>query len=267
MDKTDLGDRMKQYEAQETERKFLPMLPIYARIDGRCFSTFTRGMERPYDIKLSHLMINVTKALIKETNALIGYTQSDEISLCWYNDDYKSELFFNGKIFKITSALSAIASVHFLKGAMELWPEKCQRNLPTFDARAIQLPNVDECANMFLWREIDATKNAISMAARSFYSHKKLFKKNSSRMQEMLFEKGVNFNDYPPFFKRGTFVRKINVSKKLSKEELDVIPEDKRPIGPVIRSEVHPICMPPFSKVVNRVDVIFNKENPVTETK
>lgn len=41
------GDRMKTYESIETGRKFIPLLPVYARIDGRCFSKFTRDMDRP----------------------------------------------------------------------------------------------------------------------------------------------------------------------------------------------------------------------------
>ena len=53
MSKDDFGDRMKRYEAAETERDFMPLLPIYARIDGRCFSSFTRGLERPFDLRIT----------------------------------------------------------------------------------------------------------------------------------------------------------------------------------------------------------------------
>lgn len=35
---------------------------------------------------------------------------------------------------------------------------------------------------------------------------RRLQDKSSSQMQELLFQKGVNWNDYPAFFKRGTFV-------------------------------------------------------------
>lgn len=37
MDKTALGDRMKEYEVVESGRHFMPLLPVYARIDGRAF--------------------------------------------------------------------------------------------------------------------------------------------------------------------------------------------------------------------------------------
>lgn len=46
------------------------------------------------------------------------------------------------------------------------------------------------------------------MAAQSLYSHKQLNKKSTSEMQDMMHEKGVNWNDYPARFKRGGFVCK-----------------------------------------------------------
>lgn len=69
-----LGDRMKAYEARESERRFLPMLPVYARIDGRNFSSFTHGMERPFDRRMTEAMLLTTEALVEETHARIGYT-------------------------------------------------------------------------------------------------------------------------------------------------------------------------------------------------
>lgn len=82
-----LGDRMKGYEATETDRRFVPLRPIYARIDGRSFSRFTQGMTRPFNHKMSHAMIETTKYLVEHTHATVGYTQSDEISLVWLNTE------------------------------------------------------------------------------------------------------------------------------------------------------------------------------------
>ena len=53
----DMGDRLKEYERAETGRKFIPMIPIYARIDGRSFSKFTKGMKRPFDEDMSWIMV------------------------------------------------------------------------------------------------------------------------------------------------------------------------------------------------------------------
>ena len=74
------GDRMKMYEGIEAQRAFMPGLPICVRIDGRAFHTFTSGMKRPYDKAMADAMIDTMKYLVEQTNACIGYTQSDEIT-------------------------------------------------------------------------------------------------------------------------------------------------------------------------------------------
>ncbi len=167
------GDRMKRYEKAESGRRFMPLLPVYARLDGRSFSKFTKGFGRPFDKRMTSVMIDTAKYLVNETHALIGYTQSDEISLVWYSDSIDSQIFFDGKIQKMVSVLASLATVMF--------NECCQMNSlqnaavsmrPIFDCRVFQLQNKMEATNALLWREQDATKNAISMAARSMFGHK-----------------------------------------------------------------------------------------------
>ena len=65
----DLGDRMKLYEGMEAGRRLMPRLPCVARIDGRSFSTFARDLAKPYDPRLSRLMIETTRHLVRESNA------------------------------------------------------------------------------------------------------------------------------------------------------------------------------------------------------
>jgi tRNA(His) 5'-end guanylyltransferase len=84
------GDRMKDYKYQEAGRRFLPLLPVCARLDGKGFSKFTKGLQRPYDTRLVEFMCQTTAYLVQEAQACIGYTQSDETSLAWYSDEYKS---------------------------------------------------------------------------------------------------------------------------------------------------------------------------------
>ncbi len=265
----DLGDRMKSlYETPETSRRFLPTLPVYARIDGRSFSKFTRGMVRPYDERMSNAMVETTCVLVEETHALIGYTQSDEISLVWQAPDIKSGIFFDGKIMKMASVLAGLATAAFHSVLIDHFPgewAKLAAKLPHFDCRVVSLPSQVEAANMLLWRNIDATKNAVSMAAHHHFSHKSLMGMGRADMQERLFqEAGVNFNDYPEFFKRGTFVRRVTVERAFTDEELAAIPEKHRPAPDtmVTRSEVRTFPMPVFSKVMNRVGVIFDDEDP-----
>ncbi len=84
-------------------------------------------------------------------------------------------------------------------------------------------------------RERDATKNAISMAARALFSYQTLHEKTGDEMQEMMFGEGVNFNDYPAPFKRGTFVLRRTVMRELEPETLAKIPPAHRPQGPIER--------------------------------
>jgi tRNA(His) 5'-end guanylyltransferase len=80
--------------------------------------------------------------------------------------------------------------------------------LAEFDARIFTIPCDYEVENYFIWRQKDATKNSISSVALSLYSHNELEGKNGDQKQEMIFQKGINWNDYAPKLKRGRFIQK-----------------------------------------------------------
>lgn len=265
MSKDALGDRMKEYESFETARRFLPGLPIYARIDGRGFSKFTRDMERPFDPCMSQSMIETTKTLVKETHATLGFVQSDEISLVWIPGP-NGISWFDGKIMKMSSVLAGLATASFIENVMQYFPNWMQLvlRLPHFDCRVISMPSETEAAGMILWRSLDASKNSLSMAASHYYSHKELQNKSGSDKHEMLHAKGVNWNSYPAFFKRGTFVRRVNVERKFSELELNLIPEKHRPspTDVVIRSEIQEFDLPPLNRVQNLTDALFRGAEP-----
>lgn len=156
MDKTTIGDRMKAYEAA-TETRIIPRLPVMVRLDGRSFSKFTKGMERPFDANFREAMIEVTKYLVEQTHSKIGYTQSDEISLVLYTENLKSgSIFFDGRVQKIASNLASMASVKFLLEMQKRFPEKVDgtKTLPSFDARVFPVPSKTEATNCILWRDI-----------------------------------------------------------------------------------------------------------------
>lgn len=262
----DLGDRMKLYEGAEAGRRLMPLLPVLARIDGRSFHSFTRGMARPFDATFSGAMLDTTIALVRETGACMGYTQSDEITLAWHSESNKSQIWFDGRVAKMTSQLAAQASVIFYRLVAERMPKYADR-VPTFDARVWSVPNRAEGANVFLWREWDATKNSLSMAASAYYSAKRLHGVNGSQKHDLLTAAGVNWNDYPAIFKRGSYVQRRTESIPFSAEELDRLPPKhearKNPALVVERSVVRVLDMPPLGTVANRGDVIFDGATPV----
>ena len=259
------GDRIKLYELQEAGRRLLPLLPVSTRIDGKGFSKFTQGLQRPYDTRLVELMCQTTAYLVQETQACIGYTQSDEISLIWYSDEYKSQIFFDRRVQKMVSVIASMTTAFFNAHLTEHLPEKAEE-LALFDCRIWQIPTREEAANTVLWRVFDATKNSISMAARHYYPHELLHKKTGDEMQEMLWQQGVNWSEYPNFFRRGTFIQKRTITRAFTVEEIEHLPAKhearKNPALTVERSGVQRLDMPPFAKVTNRVDVIFSGAEP-----
>lgn len=260
-----LGDRMKEFEMIEAGRRLMPGLPIMVRLDGRSFHTFTKGMPRPFHEPMSRAMIETAKFLVEETHACFAYTQSDEITLAYWSNDPKSMVLFDGRVQKLTSVLAGLATAKFNQEVGKRMPEKAHL-LPVFDARVFNMPSLAEMAECVLFRALDCTKNSITMAASAYYSHKELHGKSSSAKHEMLHLKGVNWAHYPPFFKDGTFLRRERIFKELTEEELRRIPEKHRPSGPVERSVVQEVVMPPFAKLANPVEFLFHGAPPVART-
>ena len=107
------------------------------------------------------------------------------------------------------------------------------------------------------------------MAAQSVYSSKQLHKKSSQQIHEMLHEKGINWDKYPTYFKRGTYIQKKKVLRPYTPNELVILPEkhDARanPDLMVERTDFIKVEMPPLSKVTNKTGVLFFGEDPITE--
>lgn len=267
MSKKSLAERMKLYESAETGRRTLPLLPVLARLDGRGFSKFTKGLQRPFDPRLSQLMIDTTRFLVEQSDARVGYTQSDEITLLWHADSTKQAIFFDGRIQKIVSTLASLATLRFNRALTStLGPEYAER-LPVFDCRVWTVPNRSEAVNAFVHREHDATKNSISMAARAHFSHQKVMGLSGSKMQELLHSQGVNWNDYPSFFKRGTYIQRRTAKRTFSSEEIEALPPKhaarRTPNHEYSRTETLALELPPLAKVSNRVEVLFDGAQPL----
>jgi tRNA(His) 5'-end guanylyltransferase len=227
----EFGNRMKSYEAM-TEIRLMSYLPTFARVDGRSFHSFTKGMRRPYDDRMAASMIDTAKSLAIETEASMAYTQSDEISILL--TDFATEntdAWFDGNIQKISSVASSILTAEFnrLRWARMIAIDGMRRELDDpevtisefsfrwssqkqtayFDCRAFTIPDRTEVMNYFRWRQQDCIRNSVSMVAQSNFSHKELHGKNQSDMHEMLHQIGVNWTtDYTDGQKNGRIIMK-----------------------------------------------------------
>ena len=223
MNKDSLGDRMKDFYENRSKTYLTRKVPVILRLDGKSFHTFTKGFVRPYDEVFHECMEYTTRKLCEQIQGCkIGYTQSDEITLLLTDTDtINTDCWFGYSVQKMCSVAASIATLSFNQRLYEIFEyydkdsfedaesaisvEKLQDKLfkATFDCRCFNIPP-DEVINCFIWRQQDATRNAIQMLGQCYFSHKELDCKSCSDIQDMLFsEKAVNFNDMPTAFKRG----------------------------------------------------------------
>jgi tRNA(His) 5'-end guanylyltransferase len=271
-----LGDRMKAYEKTYTNQQALPLIPTIARLDGKSFHTWTKGLDRPFDDDFIWIMQLTARALVEQTNAILGYTQSDEITLIYYTEDPKSQIFFDGKLHKMTSVLASMCTAIFNeevvhKGeAAHVHPRLykfAHKPLAMFDCRVFQVPTKEEAVNCLIWREQDAVRNSIQALGQAHFSHKQLHEKNQNDIQEMLWqERTINWSNLPMVKKRGSYFRRILIRRPFTPDEIDKLPQKhearKNPSLIVERHEVRQTALPILTKISNRIEVVFSGAEP-----
>lgn len=227
-EKNTLSIRMKEFYENRAKTQLIRRMPVAIRIDGRAFHTFTKNFQKPFDEIFMKSMQETMKYLCENIQGcVLGYTQSDEITLILTDyKKYTSDAFFNYEVQKVCSIAASMATMAFnkafVKNVSEIYKnrykdkDKClmpydlyntyQNAIDKgamFDARCFNIPK-EEVTNLLYWRQQDASKNSVSMAASAYFSHNELQEKTTSERQEMLFSKGINWNDYPTTCKRGS---------------------------------------------------------------
>jgi len=240
----ELGDRMKKNYENRT-RILLPRRTYtLIRVDGKAFHTYTRGCDRPFDAGLMADMDATAEYLCKNIQgAKCAFVQSDEISVLMTDfDTLTTDAWFDGNIQKIVSVAASMATAKFnqlrtmrvLEGYEDgrrfksdyLDQENLKVNpfkLAEFDARTFTIPSDVEVENYFIWRQQDTVRNSISSVAQTLYSSKELNGKNMSVQQDMIHEKGQNWNDFTPQQKRGRFVSKQPMELETEYIDLDKV--------------------------------------------
>lgn len=204
-----LGDRMKQYEKQALFQALAPhTCPVLLRIDGKCFHTYTRGME-PFSKSIHNAMVEASLYLVEESGACHAYTQSDEASFVYFAKSYEEVIWFNGVSQKMASVGASVFTWAFNRAMQRQGIYASKPAL--FDARMFQVPSLAEGWNALLWREQDAIKNSVSMLAHKHFSNKSLHGVKTDARIAMLREVGSPWEDLPDHFQRGTHMKKDRV--------------------------------------------------------
>lgn len=266
--KDELGDRMKSYEGAQAKLRLDPALPMVARLDGRGFSKFTRGFVKPFDDTLTRAMDQATKALVDETYANIGYTQSDEITLIWDTPEENGQRFFDDRIQKLCSVLASKCTIEFAFAMMEQLQARndfrVQVRKPHFDCRIWNVPDHSEAANTLLWRSQDARRNGITVFCQQHASHKALQGQDQRQMLESAYGNGApDINEACTSGELfGRYFKRVTRERELSEEVRRNIPESKRPAPgeTFMRSAVEQIDIDYFGHVGDqeaRIAAIF----------
>ena len=200
----DIGDRFKRYESV-SDYTLPRRLPMVIRVDGRAFHGLK--LAKPFDTEFHARMQAAAMALCQGIQgAVLAYFQSDEISIIARDDmESTTQPWVDKRLNKLLSLSAATATAAFNGGS-----GYGQRQ---FDSRAFVVPDLNEVTNYLIWRQQDATRNSISMAAQAQFSHKSLHGVDSRGMIDRLREVGKPWEETPTHFKRGTILRPVKVTK------------------------------------------------------
>lgn len=227
----ELGKRMKEFYENVPKTRLVRRMPVAIRIDGKAFHTFTKGFAKPFDEVLIKAMQNTMKYLCENIQGcVLGYHQSDEITLILI--DYKkltSSAWFDYEVQKMCSIAASMATMAFNRFfaeevkhydysitreqngdlTKEMYDQyavytKALAKGAMFDARCFNIPK-EEVTNLIYWRQLDAARNSVQMVGQANFSHKELQNKSCNEIQDMLMiQKGINWNDFPTYQKRGS---------------------------------------------------------------
>ena len=240
MDKTSLGDRMKNNYENVNRFYLTRRMPVIIRVDMRAGHTFTKGMKKPFDDIFVKTMQDTMKYLCENIQGcVLGYTQSDEISLVLTDyAELTTDAWFGNNLQKMCSVSASMATLAFNKffsGRVQefmydccdefgddVLPEKQNDyelahnvyfkkfNAAMFDSRVFTIPKEEVC-NYLIWRQQDATRNSIQSVGQANFSQKELHGKSCSDIQDMLMtQKSINWNDCATTLKRGSCCIKVD---------------------------------------------------------
>jgi len=202
MDFDTLDKQMRRFE-QSLDRNMLEGIYLVARLDGHGFTRLTKkewNLEKPFDVRFRDAMIETTKHLMDCGFRMIyGYTQSDEISMLFHLKDNT----FGRKERKLVSILASEASVAF---------SMCTGKSAIFDNRLVPLPTAENVVDYFRWRQEDAHRNSLNShcywalrreGVSAEEAQKTMLGISNSKKNEILFQRGINYDDLPLWQKRG----------------------------------------------------------------
>ncbi|CCH40937.1 tRNA(His) guanylyltransferase [Wickerhamomyces ciferrii] len=216
----------------EQDRILLPNTFIVIRIDGKSFHKFSKDYNfiKPNDLRALKLAnaaaINVKRSI---KDVILAFGESDEYSFILKPDTQ----LFNRRESKLISTFVSIFTGNYIALWSKFFPDSPLNlnNLPSFDCRAVAYPNLSILKDYILWRFVDTHIN--NLYNTTFWTlvekgglttqeaETRLKGTLASDKNEILFKEfGINYNEEPEIFKKGSLIYKdeilhIDVFKKI----------------------------------------------------
>jgi tRNA(His) 5'-end guanylyltransferase len=191
--------------------RLLPGAWVVLRVDGHGFSRLTQtGFTKPFDPRFHQCMVETSRALLEEFRGLYAYTESDEISVLMP----RGWALFGRELEKAVSIAAGVASAAFTMAC---------GTAAAFDGRAWLGADEGAVIDYFRWRQADATRCALNgwcywtlrqegqSVARATAA---LIGQSRATKNELLFQRGINFNDLPAWQRRGTGLYRETYTKE-----------------------------------------------------
>lgn len=205
----------------EADDRLLPNAWIVVRIDGKGFHKFSDNHKfaKPNEKAALDLMNKCAVNVMTEFNEiLLSYGQSDEYSFVFRPD---TGVYSRRRDKIVTNIVSLFASSYVFHWT-EYFPDKKLIYPPSFDGRSVLYPSIKNMRDYLSWRQADCHINNLyntvfwtlvqkgGMTTNA--AQEKLKGTLSGEKNEILFSQfGINYNNEPAQFKKGTTIIKKKV--------------------------------------------------------
>lgn len=217
----------------EFEDKILPNCWIVVRIDGKSFHKFSdkHHFEKPNDIRALSLMNRAAVHVMQEFKDIsIAYGQSDEYSFILRKDTP----LYNRRNSKIASYINSLFSSSYVFYWNHYFKDNKLKYPPSFDARIVLYPTDQNLRDYLSWRQADCHINnlynttfwalVLKGGLTNSQAENRLCGSFSSDKNEILFKEfGINYNNEPAIFKKGTILLKKKIKHPTHQKMRQVI--------------------------------------------
>ena len=222
MNKKSLKEEQDRYEAAAAVQ-LTAKVPVFIRIEGKSFGSFTQHLQKPYDPVVTRTMQQTAKQLCAEANGCVfAYTASNVITLILTDyHKWNSIPWLDYDAMRMCSAAASIATIAFNKAFadnIEWFAQNYQGSDKDdlyaayrdaiqygarFEAICYNVPEDRVCAMIF-HQQYQWRRNSILALANHHFTRCEVLGKTLDELHDMLAEKHISWYDLPTEYRHGS---------------------------------------------------------------